>query len=278
MLSGIMTTPHALQVRKLILSSMFGGTLLAGCASSGTEPHAMTAGQHDTKAGSEEKAAAEHQGQYNRSLSDAPTASSAGTSSACISYERSNCNVRWRSEENPTEQHRKDAELHRKLAEKHRAASQTLREAEQRFCSGIPVADRDLSPFYHREDITRIDAVKEVPTGNEYPATFVEVQAIEKEVLGPGGLLGARITFRAVQGMTAEWLQRVVDCHLARNEVVGAMEDMSFCPLAVPHATAVVSSTGSGFSVDVTADRQDDALEIVRRARSLGATGPAVAR
>ena len=33
--------------------------------------------------------------------------------------------------------------------------------------------------------------------------------------------VGATVVFRAVPGMTAEWLQRVVDCHLARAAAVG---------------------------------------------------------
>jgi hypothetical protein len=76
--------------------------------------------------------------------------------------------------------------------------------------------------------------------------------------------------------MTPEWLQRVVDCHLARNAVGGATEDMSFCPLAVPHVAANVLSTGTGFAVDVTSEKGDSALEIVRRAQSLAPTGLAI--
>jgi hypothetical protein len=240
----------------------------------------MTAGQHQSAASAEERAAAQHQAQYNPAAPEAPMAPSPGSYSACISYENSNCYVRWQSEANPTDRHRKDAEHHRQLAEKHRAASQALRDAEQRFCAGIPQADRDLSPFYHREDITAVEGAKKGSGGGDGyldPApSFVRIQHIEKEVLGTD-LLGARITFRAVPGMTGEWLQRVVDCHLARNAVVGAADEtMSFCPLAVPHVTARVMSTGSGFSVDVTSETADSALQVVRRAQALGPTGPAV--
>jgi hypothetical protein len=190
--------------------------------------------------------------------------------------------VRWQSEENPTDQHRQDAERHKQLAEKHRAASKALVEAEQRFCSGIPEADRDLSPFYHREDITAVQGVAAPPSGYGYfggaANRVVEIQQIEKEVLGPGGLQGARITFRAVQGMTPEWLQRVVDCHLARNAVIGDDPSMSFCPLAVPHATANVVSTGRGFAVDVTSDNEKSVAEIIKRVRALGPAGSTVTK
>jgi hypothetical protein len=271
-----MKTQHVLQVGGWVLSSILGGALLGACASSGTKPHDMTAGQHQTAAQTEEQAAAQHQAQYDPSQTKTlgPTGPSMGAYSACIEYQTSNCDVRWRSTENPTEGHVKEAQKHKKLAEKHRAASKALIEAEQRFCSGIPEADRDLSPFYHREDVTAAQGIKKKEGG--YGRTpwneVVQIQQVEKEVFGPGGLQGARITFRAVPGMTGEWLQRTVDCHLARNAVVGSDATMSFCPLAVPHATATVTSTGAGFAVDITSDDANSAQEIVKRAWTLGPT------
>jgi hypothetical protein len=234
----------------------------------------MTAGQHQASTQSEEHAAAAHQAQYDPSQSRR-----APDLTACLLAEYTNCNVTWRSIENPTDEHRKEAEKHKKLAEKHRAASKALVEAEKRFCTGIPAADRDLSPFYHREDVSAVEGLKAAtnytyggPSGGN---TVVQFQQIEKEVAGPGGLQGARVTFRAVPGMTGEWLQRVVDCHLARNAVMGG-EDMRFCPLAVPHAAATVTSTGSGFAVDITSNDAKSAQEIVNRAWVLGPSGPNV--
>jgi hypothetical protein len=93
----------------------------------------------------------------------------------------------------------------------------------------------------------------------------------EAEKASPAGLQGARVTFRAVPGMTGEWLQRVVDCHLARNAVVGG--DM-LCPLAVPHATATVTSTGRGFVVDITSDDTDSVRQIIKRASALRPNAP----
>ena len=261
--------------RDLVVRSLIGVLPLAlSCASSGTEPHAMTAGQHQAAAQSEAQAAAAHQAQY-----DPTKARREPDLERCLLAEYTNCDVLWRSIENPTDEHRKEAQKHKKLAEKHRAASKALVEAEQRFCSGIPAADRDLSPFYHRDDVTAVHGLKKAtnytyggPSGGN---TVVEIQQIEKEVAGPGGLQGARVTFRAVPGMTGEWLQRVVDCHLARNAVVGGGE-MPFCPLAVPRTSATVTSTGKGFAVDITADDEKSAQEIVNRAWALGPAGSTV--
>jgi hypothetical protein len=247
-----MKTHHVFPIGSLVLSSLIGGALLGACASSGTEPHAMTAGQHQAAARAEAQAAAQHQGQYDPSQTKTAT---------CVEYEVADCTVRWQSTENPTERHVKDTQKHRKLAEKHRAASQVLRDAEQRFCSRIPQADRDMSPFYHREDIVAVGTVK-APRDIYYTPEEMTT--------------GARITLRAVPGMTGEWLQRVVDCHLARNAVVGEDSTMSFCPLGVARATANVTSTGSGFAVDVTSDNPDSVREILKRASALGPSGATV--
>lgn len=210
-----MQTPHISQIGSTVASFIFSGALLGACATSGTEPHAMTVGQHETAATAE-----------GRSVS-------------------------WQSPE-------KDADAHRKLAHEHRAASQALRDTEQRSCSGISEADRDSSPFSHRGDITSIDDL------NETTAAYGGRPQVR------GRLIGSHIVFRAVPGMTKEWLQREVDCHLARNQVVGESDQsMSFCPLAVAHVSARVSSTGNGFAVDVTSSDPDSIKEVVRRAQAL---------
>ena len=240
----------------------------------------MTAGQHQAAAQSEEEASASHQGQYDPAAKTrpvGPTGPSMGAYSACISYENSNCYVRWQSEANPTDKHRKQAEQHKKLAEKHRAASKALLEAEQRFCSGIPEADRDMSPFAHREDVIAVQGLKKLDVTYAYEGGVTVIPIEQAEKANPGGLQGARVTFRAVPGMSGEWLQRVVDCHLARNAVIGGA-DMPFCPLAVPHATATVTSTGSGFAVDVTADNSDGVRDIIKRAAVLRPSAPVAVR
>jgi hypothetical protein len=210
-----MKTLHISQIGRMVASFILSGALLGACATSGTDPHAMTAGQHETAATAEGRL------------------------------------VSWRSPE-------KEADAHRKLAHEHRAASQALRDAEQRSCSGISEADRDSSPFSHREDIASIEDSNEATTAY---GGRPQVQ---------GRLIGARIVFRAVPGMTKEWLQREVDCHLARNQVVGESDpSMAFCPLAVAHVSASVSSTGNGFAVDVTSNDPDSIKEVVRRAQAL---------
>jgi hypothetical protein len=82
--------------------------------------------------------------------------------------------------------------------------------------------------------------------------------------------VGTVVTFRAVPGMTAEWLQRVVNCHLARNASLGhAVPEMPECPRVPRGAQARVRSTGDGFAVEIRSDDEAAAREILARARRL---------
>lgn len=220
--------------------------LLAGCAADpGTKPHDMSVAQHEAMANQEQKAADDHAAQHD------PGA--AASSTHCSG--KSGC---WTSVSNPTAQHSEDAKKHRELAQKHRAASAALSDAEARACAGIPDDDRDISPFYHREDIASVSPLfEEVKSGKS---------VVKKEV-------GTTIVFRAVPGLTAEWLQRVADCHIARAAAVGhEMPEMSYCPLVVNGARAKVTSVGSGFGVNVSAVDASAITEIVKRGQALQAS------
>lgn len=226
-------------------SSLLGSLLVAGCASSGTEPHAMTAGQHEAAARTEEHAAKEHAAQYDPSQYVPPTI-------GCPFYAGVTCYQSWTSVTNPTGRHLAEGRRHAELALQHRAASRELRETEARACKNVPQGDQDISPFYHREDI--------VSAG-----PFMESVAY-----GGGPVIGAEVVFASLPGMTAEWLQRVVDCHLARNAVLGeAAKEMPHCPLAVPHVKAQVRSIGTGFAVDITSNDEKSVKEVLSRTEAL---------
>lgn len=163
--------------------------------------------------------------------------------------------VCWTSTSNPTARHLDEAKRHQKMAADHRAASQALRDAESRACAGLSDEDRDLSPFAHREDIASVEPLTEgVPSGKAtYPRTA-----------------GAVVTFRALPGMTAQWLQRVIDCHLARNAALGHdVSEMPYCPLVPKDVTARVNPAASGFTVAVRSDDPDTAREVLRRSQAL---------
>lgn len=149
------------------------------------------------------------------------------------------------------------AAAHRKHAADHRVASEALRNAEARACARLSPDDRDMSPFAHTEDIVK---VQRLTVGDLAGDT---ASSIERTV-------GATVTFRAVRGMTAEWLQALVDCHLARNAALGhVVPSMPDCPLVPRGVTAQVESTGSGFAVELRADDRATASEVLARAERL---------
>lgn len=146
-------------------------------------------------------------------------------------------------------------EAHRRMAADHRAASAALREAEAKACVGVGPNDRDESPLAHRADLLGVEPLLSRTSSSRGPTAHTD---------------GVTIFIRAVPGLTAEYLQRLVSCHLARNASMGfAMDEMSFCPLAVKGASATVASAAGGFRVDVRGDGDAATKEILLRANAL---------
>lgn len=210
----------------------------------GTQPHDMSAAQHQAAAAREEDQASQHAEQHDPDAVQTEKRCSPGKGRVC-----------WTATTNPTQGHVKTADEHRELAAQHRAASQALQGAEARACTGIDDADRDVSPFAHGADIRSVSQFR------------------EEKVVGKNRVTrdaGATIVFRATPGLTVEWLQRIVDCHLARNAAVGHdMPEMAYCPLVPRGVQANVRSVGDGFAVDVRADDAETAEEIWRRAQQI---------
>lgn len=162
----------------------------------------------------------------------------------------------------PSEEGRRESERRRRMADDHRAAAGALRVAEAAACNGISDRDRDASPMLAlRSEIEQVEPLRETPRlgpsssyGNSSPV-----------------LAGAVVMVRAVPGLTGEWLQRTIDCHIARAAALGrdvvAMPD---CPLALGDVTARVRSAGGRFVVEVRALQAATAEEVLRRARRLG--------
>lgn len=211
----------------------------AACAPA-VQVHGSGAAQHEHAAAQEEQAAAEHEKQYR------PEALKA----ACTGQaERPATVVCWASASNPTEKHLREAERHRALAAAHRAASAVLRSTEASACAGMTPQDRDMSPFAHWEDIVRAAPVL-TSGGSKSPPRQV----------------GVTVIFRTVPGLTSEWLQRIIECHIARNAVLGHdAPEMDYCPLAVPGVTAHVSAEQGGYAVTLRADEPESINAIRQR-------------
>ena len=231
--------------RSIWCTSILG--LTAACASTpGARPNDMSIAQHEREGQSQAALAAADAAKYNSNATVEPTRcppDSAG-SEPC-----------WTSITNPTADYLRSAEKHRIQAADHRAGSAALREAERSACVGISPGNRDMSPFDHVDDIQSVEPLTE---------HIGETDAGEQRTAG------VIITLRAVPGMTAEWVQREVDCHLARNASLGHdVPEMPNCPLVPNGVRASVRSTGNGFAVAIRSDSDTTAGEILARAQRL---------
>ena len=147
------------------------------------------------------------------------------------------------------------AELRRKARE-HRNAAAVLK-AEQEACSGVSEADRVQSPFSHQEDIISVQPLLErVPQGGTRQA-------------------GAVIVFRKVPRLTAAVLQKIIDCHLARDAAFGFdVRELEYCPLNVNplgfrSLKATVTERADGFAVKLDAADESVARKVLARAQLL---------
>jgi hypothetical protein len=225
--------------------------LIAGCGGvQGARPGDMSQNEHQSTASQEELLARQHGAQYNPSAMTNP--------GDCMQYLGS-C---WG--ENPTEEHREQATGHQHAAAAHRAAAATLAAAEARSCRGVPDADRDISPFFHREAIVEVKPFSRLEsTGSGLASAGQTERSVLKEV-------GATIVLLPAVGVTAERLQRTIECHLARNAALGYdVPEMPYCPLVLKGVTATVTSAGNAFAVNIDAPDSATAAEVLRRARAL---------
>jgi hypothetical protein len=163
--------------------------------------------------------------------------------------------VCWTTTSNPTlEQAEQMAEL-RNSAAMFRERGRALGDAEERACAGLEPQERDVSPFYHRDDIVSVRT------------------SSEKARTGKGSFVraaGARVEFRAVPGLTAERLRLEVSCQMARAAAAGYdMPEASYCPLWLSGIEAAVFDMGRGFAVEITAEDAQTVEEILRRAFAL---------
>ena len=232
-------------VRSVFAALLVSVAVTAGCGGQTpmAKPHDASTEHHEAMAAHEDSEAAAHAAQHD------PRAQA--EHSVCHYAHRSGgvdpfC---WTTATNPTAEHAQEADRHRKMAADHRAASQALRDAEAKACARLADEDRDMSPFYHRQDIVRVDTL---------PAQK------------PGARPDVAVVFRALPGMTVERMQHLVDCHLARSASLGhQMPEMDYCPLVPRGVAAKVSSSDGNFVVAIHADDPASSDEMSRRAKAL---------
>jgi hypothetical protein len=143
------------------------------------------------------------------------------------------------------------------------AAAENPLEVQARACHGVPTAEWAGTRLTDQADIRSIQEIK-----SEAPVS-------EAETVVPRG--GARLLLRAQPGVTAEWLQRIAECHMAQVATSSASA-LTASPLDVKGALISVQSAGDGFAVDITSADRKIAREILRRAKSLAPPPAAAAR
>jgi hypothetical protein len=232
--------------------------LLLGCASTSAGNGEMSARDHEAAAAAEKAEAREHADRYDPravryvDLYPEPLA-------GCDPAVAGTCSPHWSMTKNPTEYELSQAAAHLAQAKKHREAARALRDAEGKACSQIAFRDRDLSPLLRQRDIVSVEEIGH--SGGRGPL---------------GAPAGAAIVFAAVSGLTADILQHIADCHLARNAALGFEQVDYNDPLNVHGASAKVRTIDGRIVIEVTSTDAGAALEILRRARALLTQGQIV--
>jgi hypothetical protein len=146
--------------------------------------------------------------------------------------------------------HREAAADLRHDAAVHRAYARELAQAELDACVAMPTKELDHTPFFHRADIAAVTALVE-----------------------RGHVRGARIRFRAVPGLTVDWLRAAIACHQARAAALGWPEQhFAYDPTMVPGTTVSVEERGATILVVVRAD--DDVAAHAAYGRAEGLLDP----
>jgi hypothetical protein len=127
------------------------------------------------------------------------------------------------------------------------APNERLAEVERVACIGVPVKERQHSPFSHRRSIDKVEPMRE-----------------------NGQLVGVRVVFKPVRGLTADWMRRDIDCHRARlaaadgDLVVMGMDDD---PTLLEQADIQVEERNGRVEVRITTLTPDQAEIALARAR-----------
>jgi hypothetical protein len=153
----------------------------------------------------------------------------------------------WTSDPSSVARHRDDAARLRADARKHRRLARQLLAAEEASCAAMPSSELDHTPFAHPDDVAAVVAE-----------------------LDGAAVLGARIQFRPVAGLTAEWLRTAIACHRARAAALGYdPKYMAYDPSVVAGAEVTVSEGEDGPVVVIHGADDAAALVVYGRAEEL---------
>lgn len=124
--------------------------------------------------------------------------------------------------------------------------------AEPAACQGLADRDREVVARLPRDIVEGVEPIFSQPFVLEPPVASA----------AQASLRGATVAVRPVPGLSAERLQRIVECGLARN-------GQTDWPAVTAGTVATVRSGGDCFLVDLVAAREKDAKGVLEAARRL---------
>jgi len=243
---------HTCDKRAFVLASCASALLVASCGSRQQQPERLSVAQHEAEAVRHQGVAAEHERLYAQSRQ-----AEGGGPIQC--YDQRTLDPAsggeplrvmrpcWTREQKPSRHHLDKARAEHEEAARHLAVAGSMRRAEREACAGLGDDDMSHSPFFHRDDIVRVD---EVRTGGE--------------------LHGARVLFKKVPGLEVGWMRRAISCHQARAAAMGYSPTfMSYCPLMIAPTSVTVEDLGGLIAVTIAARRDWEIAAVVGRATDL---------
>ncbi|MBK7078902.1 MAG: hypothetical protein IPH44_42220 [Myxococcales bacterium] len=230
-------------------------TLVAACAGSAPAPERPKSyREHMDEAAAHDRDAEVHEA----IASDAERAGRGSASYACgnqaLSDQTTSGGERvtswvpcWSVANDASATHEAEAERLRTEAQQHRAIARNLLDVERTFCAGLPADELTHSPLYHRHDIASVEAYRE-----------------------GGDLAGARVTFKAVPGLSPAYLSHALLCHRARMATLGYPTTyMAYDPAMLVHTHLAVDDQGGPIVVTIRADDDVTAAAVWSRAQAL---------
>jgi hypothetical protein len=121
------------------------------------------------------------------------------------------------------------------------------------ICSGVPDELREAGPF-SSDLVERVAPLRVSALSSKLPMT---------------SLVGVKIYIRAAPGLTAPWIHRVAECHLARHSLPMPEAERDHCPLSAEEAQISVESHGGSFVVSIRTSDTEVAEDILARANAL---------
>jgi hypothetical protein len=125
--------------------------------------------------------------------------------------------------------------------------------AEPAVCDAVPEAETHLAVLFSPQNVLSVEALDGERQGDP--------------TVPPG--VGARIVVASRAFVTADWLQHVIDCHLAARAAAGPKAHATQLPMDVEGAQAHVTRSRGSLTVDVTGRDARGAREILSRARAI---------